>query len=369
MKKITFFLVVLAIALASCQKNGYTVEGTFSDNTFDGKVVFLQKIDSLAAEKPTIIDSATVKGNKFTFKGVAEDKPIMGFLSVGRLEQAEQNSPVATFILEEGTINVTFKDVAVAVGGTQRNDDFNKTLVIMNQLADLYKAVSDAGGVEGMPLDSAGQDVPTRVMKLQEDMKKASLEFMKGNMDNKAGEFLFYNSASSLSREELSELIALGDSTFRNTPNIKMLEAELNRVIPAVGQQYSDVKLVDKDGNSVDLSVYVGESKCLLVDFWASWCGPCIQEMPNLIKAYNTYKSKGLQIVGISVDDDKAAWLDAVNKHKMTWIQLADASRMASETYGVNTIPHTILIDQNGTIVAKDLRGKELDDKIAEMLK
>lgn len=370
MKKITILLAILfTIIFASCQKNGYTVEGSFSDGTYDGKVVFLQRIDSLNAQAPTILDSATVKDSKFTFKGVAEEKPTMGFLSVGKLEVAEQDSPVATFIIEPGTIKVTFNKLAVAVTGTQANEDFNKTLIVMNQLADLYKEISDAGGLEGVPVDSAGNDVMTRVNNLQEAMKKASFDFLKTNMDNKAGEFLFYNSASGLSREELAELIALGDSAFRNKPEIKQLEAELKRVIPAEGQMYADVQLVDKDGNPVALSSYVGKSKCVLVDFWASWCAPCIQEMPHLIKTYNTYKGKGLEIVGISVDDDKIAWLDAVSKHKMTWVQLADATKSASETYGINSIPHTILIDADGTIVAKNLRGKALEDKIAEMLK
>ena len=90
--------------------------------------------------------------------------------------------------------------------------------------------------------------------------------------------------------------------------------------------------------------------------------------MPGLIKTYNAYKAKGLEIVGISVDEDRQAWLNAVKTHKMTWIQLADDTKSASELYGVNTIPHTVLLDGNGVIVAKDLRGAALEAKIAEIL-
>ena len=249
------------------------------------------------------------------------------------------------------------------------NEEFNKVHVVMNKMADLYKEVNDAGGVQAVPLDAQGMDAPTRMQKLQEEMQKASFEFTKANMTNKAGEFLFYSSASSFTMDQLKELVALADSTFRNKPEIQALEKELNKVVPEVGKAFADVHLVDADGKPVALSSYVGKNKCVLLDFWASWCPPCIKEMPTLKKTYETYKSKGLEIVGISVDDDKQAWLNAVKNNKMDWVQLADDNKIASETYVVSSIPHTVLLDQNGVIVAKGLRGKELDDKIAEILK
>ena len=197
----------------------------------------------------------------------------------------------------------------------------------------------------------------------------STFNFAKANISNKAGEFLFYSSAKSFSKDQLKELIAASDSTFRNRDEIKALVKELDRVKPEVGNPYSDAQLIDQSGQMVSLSDYVGKNKLVLIDFWASWCQPCIQEIPNLIKTYNAYKSKGLEIVGISVDDDKNKWTAAVQNYKMTWVQLADATTMASQLYGVQSIPHTLLIDQNGVVIATDLRGKELEDKIAEILK
>lgn len=364
MKKITLFLTVLTIIFASCQdKNAYTIEGNFTENTFDGKTVYLQKIDSMQSESSTLVDSAVVKDGKFKLKGIAEAKPTMGFISVGKLESPEPDSPVGTLILEPGTIKITLGKNSVNTTGTPTNDQFNKVQVQMNDLAKLYQEVNDAGGIQAV------ENATQRMQSLQADMQKAIFDFTKANMSNKAGEFLFYSSASSMTTEQLKELLLLADSTFLNTSEIKALSQELNRIIPEVGQPYANVQLMDMAGKTVSLSDYVGKSKCVLLDFWASWCGPCIQEMPNLVKTYATYKGKGLEIVGISVDEDKQAWLNAVKAHNMTWVQLADETKAASELYGVNTIPHTILIDANGIIVAKDLRGKDLDEKIAAMLK
>jgi len=371
MKKITFILTVLTMILVSCQnKNAYTIEGTFEGNTFDGKTVFLQKIDSLQAEAPTVVDSIAIKNGKFSFKGSTDNDIVLGFISVGKLGQLEDNSPVATIILEPGTIKLTLKDGGdVNIGGTPRNDEYNKVLTVMNSMAALYKEVSDAGGVEALPLDAEGNDAEARMMKLQKERQESSFNFAKANMTNKAGQFIFYTTGDAFTREQLSELVEAADSTFRNMPEILALQEELNRVMPEVGLPFVDVQVVNANGLPVALSAYAGQHKCVVIDFWASWCGPCIEEMPNLKRIYSTYKSKGLEIVGISVDDDKTAWLNAVKKYNMDWVQLADDKQLAGELYGIATIPHTIVLDQNGIIVAKDLRGKELEDKIAEILK
>ncbi|MBK5720396.1 AhpC/TSA family protein [Dysgonomonas sp. Marseille-P4677] len=363
MKKITLFLMILTVIVTSCQdKQAYTIEGSFAEDTFEGKTVYLQKIDSMQAESSTLIDSAVVKDSKFTFKGVAEAKPTMGFISVGRLETPAPDSPVGTLILEPGKIKISLSKNAVNTSGTPINEEFNKVQSLMNDLAALYQEVNDAGGIDGVP------NANERMQTLQTNMQKAVFDFTKANMSNKAGEFLFYSAASSMTMEQLKELLPLADSTFLNTAEIKALSKELNRIVPEVGQPFADVQLIDMTGKSVSLSEHVGKSKCVLIDFWASWCGPCIQEMPNLVKTYAAYKAKGLEIVGVSVDDDKQAWTNAVKIHNMSWIQLGDDTKSASELYGVNTIPHTILLDANGVILAKDLRGKELEAKIAEVL-
>ncbi|MBB4038281.1 peroxiredoxin [Dysgonomonas hofstadii] len=375
MKKITFIFLLLATVMISCQdKNAFTVEGNFTENTFEGKTIYLQKIDSMEAQSFTVIDSCVIKNNKFKMKGALNGEAIMGFLSVGHIEAPEEESPMTTIVLEPGTIKVKFEKKDVTVEGTPKNNEFNKVLVTMNKVGTFFEELEKAGNINNMPLNAEGLDAKAQVEKLQEELLKANFDFVKANINNKAGQFLFFSSFTpssfvQFSKEQVQEIIAAADSTVRNMPNIMTLEKEVNRVVPEVGLPFEDVQLVDMEGSRVALSKYVEGNKCTLIDFWASWCRPCIEEMPNLIKAYNTYKSKGFEIVGISVDDDRQAWHNAVSTHKMSWIQLGDDTRSASAIYAVNAIPHTILLDKDGVIVAKNLRGKELEDKIAEILK
>lgn len=139
-----------------------------------------------------------------------------------------------------------------------------------------------------------------------------------------------------------------------------------------VGDKFTDFKLSTPDGGEKSLSELVEGHKLTLVDFWASWCGPCRMEMPNVVKAYSEYKDKGLQIVGVSFDENMTSWKDAISKLKMTWPQLSDLKGWdcaAGRIYEINSIPSTMLIDENGKIIAKDLRGEELIQKIGEILK
>lgn len=140
----------------------------------------------------------------------------------------------------------------------------------------------------------------------------------------------------------------------------------------AAGTQFKDIEAKDKDGNTIKLSDIVKSNSLTLVDFWASWCGPCRAEMPNVKKVYADYHDKGFEVYGVSLDDDKNAWLDAVGKLELPWIQVndvVDGDASGASAYGIQAIPTTILIDQNGTIIAKNLRGEELAKKVAEILK
>ena len=138
-----------------------------------------------------------------------------------------------------------------------------------------------------------------------------------------------------------------------------------------IGKQFIDLEAADENGESHALSEYAGKGKWVLLDFWASWCGPCRAEMPNVKTAYRKYHDKGFEIVGFSFDEKKKAWLKAINDMNLTWIHLSDLKgwgSIAAEVYEIEGIPDNLLIDPKGKIVAHDLRGEELQQALAKYI-
>lgn len=137
----------------------------------------------------------------------------------------------------------------------------------------------------------------------------------------------------------------------------------------ALGAVAPDISLPNTNGKAVNLSSLKG--KYVLIDFWAAWCGPCRQENPNIVAAYNKFKNKGFEIYGVSLDDNKEKWLNAIEKDKLTWINVSDLGgwqSSAAKLYNVTAIPKNFLLDKQGKIIAKNLRGKALEDKLKELM-
>lgn len=371
MKKILFLLAVAVLMFSSCQnKEAYTVEGTYADSTLNGKTIYLQVIDSIQALTPTVLDSVVLKNNKFTFSGKTNGDTVMAFVSVGILQNRNIESPVGSIVLEPGKISITLeKNGDVTLGGTPNNDSYNKILDVMNKIAALYQEVSEAGGIEAIPMNAEGLDPNARLAKMQDDLKNNSFEFAKANMSNKAGQFAFFSYIDAFDKDQIKELIATADEKFRSNGDIKMLEEQVNHEVPAVGKPYADARLINTEGAPVALSEYAGQGNYVLLNFWISQSTLCMEEMPTMRKLYNSYKDKGLVIIGISEDDNKTSWADGIKQMNMSWIQLADDQTQAAIAYGVQEIPYNVLIDPKGTIVALNIKGAELERKIAELIK
>lgn len=369
MRKAILFLSVLMLVLSSCQnKKSYTVDGSFDTNSYDGQTAYIysETEDSLGQVTRTIIGSDVIKDSKFSIKGSLSDDMGMGIITVGEFRITDGYDDKAfnpvNFVLEPGKITFSYSRSAISIGGTEKNDELNKMYEQISRILAVRNEIIDSGKTGWL----ANNEYQQRTTSINADLQTTIYTFIRNNITNRAGEFYLRESLEMLSRDQIIELYNMASESFRSRPQLKTFIEELTRVIPEVGMTYANVELYDKDDKPVPLSDYVGKNKYVLLDFWGSEKSS-FDEVPTLIRVYNKYKGKGLEIIGIPQDLDKKEWTESVAKYKMHWPQLADTTTFAIDRYGIQKLPYTILIDQNGSIVAKDLNGKLLEAKIDEI--
>jgi peroxiredoxin len=315
------------------------------------------------------IDSAKAKIFPVVLKG-KQDVPEMLYLRI-----TGSNSLVPVFT--ENSAVTVFTDF----------DDPSRTKVegsSVHKEYDLYNA--------GLSLISAAQDALSdeyRSARKDGDQRKLdSLEMKFDKLDKAESDynrnFVLRNKASfvspfiirramfyTLELDELKSLVAALDNSVSKSVYVIDLQDKITVLEKVdIGKKYTEIKLPGVDGMEVKLSDYIGKN-VILVDFWASWCGPCRRENPNVVKLYQDYNSKGFDIVGVSFDTDANGWKEAIKSDGLVWHQMSDLkgwNSKAAELYGVASIPHTVLIGKDGTIIAKNLQGEELRAKLSDLL-
>jgi len=369
-------LVALAIAtflLSACSGNkGYEIDGTVANADLNGKYVYLYEYGN-ATTSP--IDSAMVENSKFVLKGLQETPKLSTLRFANDAIEAKrvgtgENTPYSVvFVLENAKYKAELSEAPVLTG-TPENDAYAGLQKELKRLrADYDQIVAD--------MRSEDTEIAAQAEKRYEDMDKAVTEsikkYIQDNPDKQTAAKLLYDFRHSLDENERREIIAKAGETFKATPNIDKIIDHLNILDKvAIGKKFTDFEMADPDGKMHNLSDYVGNGKVVLIDFWASWCPPCRADMPHLVKVYDQYKKKNFEIVGISLDRTADAWKKGIKDLNMTWPQLSDIKFWQCEgaaLYGVNSIPHTVLVDKDGTIIAKNLRGEALDAKLAEIIK
>lgn len=368
MKKILFLLAV-ALVMLSCQNNkDYKISGTVADASYEGKNVYLQKVGDNAMEN---VDTVVVTNGAFSFEGLA-DTTVLRFVSLDESVEAKNPTRIPVLV-EPGTIDVKF-DSLITVTGTQVNNSYNdfraKQAELGKEIRSIVEQYNSAASA-GTMTDSLDAEINTAYERIDGEMKSLNFDFIKSNISNELGKYLFMASAAMFEPEQQKEILDLTDETYKSTPNIQRIMTRLeNAEKVAVGQPFVDFTMKDPQDKDISLSDYAGKGKIVLIDFWASWCGPCREEMPNVVKAYSKYKNKGFEIVGVSLDKDREKWLQGLKDMNMTWPQMSDLKMWETPVvnlYAFNGIPHTVLLDGEGKIVAKNLRGAELLEKLEEL--
>lgn len=349
MKKL-FLLAASAAVLLSCNTQPkYTIEGDVAG--LEG-TLYLFGPDSL-------IDSAVVKSGKFRFNGPAQAP------AVRTLIDSRDGRPQAfavQFILEPGKISIKgdAEDPQVHhITGTPSNDASEEYAAASRALLKEYRD----------PATSAD-----RREAIEEEFEQLGQTTVDANRDNFFGVVLLRNMTYELSGKELLEQIAKFTPEMQQTEELTELAVTAQQKIRTdVGQPYINILQSDADGQIVTLTSVIENpaNKYTLVDFWASWCGPCMAEIPHLKETYDKFHKKGFEIYGVSFDNNRDRWLAAVKDNGMNWIQVSDLNGFdnpAAKDYAIQGIPANFLIDASGNIVAKNLRGEDLYKKIEELL-
>lgn len=373
MRKILSVMGAVAL-LASCnQEKGYEIQGELTGIP-DGTTVYLEKINQ-DSKQLQAVDSTVVKNNTFVLKG-KEEFPDYSFIA---FKDVEGKVP---FILENGKIQLKYYAENIeesAATGTKNNDEFatfnKKRNEFTKKLVTFRAANQEAFEKAQAEKNEAEME---KIFNAYNELAEESNNYVDNYLEENPQSIVTlvtmneYTQRGYLGKEEVIE-------TYNNLSD-ELKESMIAKSMKNYADQMADpkVKIGDKAPNfsaktpeGAELSLKEALGKVTIIDFWASWCGPCRAENPKVVALYDDYHDKGLNIIGVSLDKEENKWIEAIKKDGLTWYQISNLAYWQdpiAQEYEVKGIPATFILDENGVVIAKNLRGKKLREKISSIL-
>ena len=393
--RIMILCTFCAIAIFSSAQEKFSIQG-IANEELNNQLLYLCLMGDGEKAKEVVLDSAKVKKGKFSFSGVRQT-PNIALIK-------DRDGETYPLILEKGkiVINLTTR----TVGGTPLNDTLdvawkgmqsginNNKQMVKSNISLVMSRKSGESFREALKRDTAFAAIWRRNVEIDLAQRDSIRTFVKEHQNCLVGVFLLSLKEVFMYHSQLEDMMSEASPVFSQHVLVKdkleemrqlsrRFEAEREKkmtpeereeqkkrqVMDAkikIGERFPDAKVKDNAGEIKQLSDYVGKGKYVLIDFWASWCGPCRNEMPNVKAAYEKYASKGFEVISISIDKKQKPWKTAIEELGMNWTQVLNVD--AADIYGIYAIPKTFLIDPEGIVVAKDLRSKKLEKTLLNLL-
>ncbi len=390
-----------ALLVSACGGNSgkFQIDGHFTGDV-EGKTVYLTRagVEPESLWQPEVLDSTVIRDGKFSFSGKLEEPALMilKYFPDDRRAASDDRGvlmhPVVPLLIDGGNIQVEAavdslpNDFLFYAYG---NYDYRKAKVTGSPLNSLYEEyqseytrhadiISDLTqqfnrayyyGESKPAIDFIVAELD-KIDAAKSDQRAFLADFIKRNSDNAAGVLALSETAGKFSQAEIEGLLGTLSDKVKASP---MGQAVVERVTviskTANGAQFADATLVDAAGEHHQLSEYLGKGNYTLLEFWASWCGPCRSSIPHLKEVYERYHPQGFDIVSVSMDDKLDAWKKALGEEQMSWTQLAceDGFGEVAKTYNFNGIPHCVLIGPDGEVVETNCRDARLDRQLVKL--
>ncbi|WP_377189912.1 redoxin domain-containing protein [Mucilaginibacter ximonensis] len=377
MKKITNILGAVALFAAPSvvmAQTNYTLNGKVGALSAPAKA-YLVYYPSDSEH----IDSAAINSGAFSFKGTI-DAPMNAYLIINKKGNGIRTSglQVTNLYLENGVIKVSSPDslTNAKIQGGLINADNARLQAALKPVSDKIEAINkeyQAAPAEKRNSKEFIEDIQKRYQGLMDEKKQASLAFAKANPNSLMSLFAIKNvQGATPDVAEIEPAFNALSAKVKSTKSGVEYATEIAKLKRlALGAMAPDFTQADTAGKQVSLHDFKG--KYVLVDFWASWCGPCRAENPNVVAAYGKYNAKGFNIIGVSLDQPgaKDKWLKAIHDDHLSWTQVSDLKfwkNDVAQLYSIQSIPQNFLVGPDGKIVAKNLRGEDLENKLKELL-